>query len=120
MTGLTALEPFGILSTEPALPPARVLCLTVAPPLSVQPWPSKLSGIWPGASVVVVAVVCVQKGLRKRGDFAGGCVWQRRCLCGPRAEHQQGAARGEGLAREPPGTDDVRQSGTSLSVSRRP
>ena len=44
-TGLTAAEPLGRSSTEPAVPSASVVETTWAPPVRVQPVPSKLPGV---------------------------------------------------------------------------
>ncbi len=51
MRGLSARAPLGRFRTVPTDPSASVVVVVVAPPLRTQPVPSKLSALWPGASV---------------------------------------------------------------------
>ncbi len=51
MTGLTAVDPLGRSSTVPTEPSASVVVTSFAPPVSVQPVPSKLPALSPGINV---------------------------------------------------------------------
>src|SRR2546421_10844748 len=67
--GLTAFEPLGRSSTVPLLPSSTTTFFSDAPPLRVQPFASKLSADWPGASVYQFSSPTYRKGCFSTGSL---------------------------------------------------